>query len=131
MKIFKIIHILIALVWFINGLFCKVLNLVPRHQQIVTEILGEAYAKELTIIIGVLEILMAIWIMSKIKFKLNAVVQIVIVATMNIIEFIMTPELLLWGKYNSFFAIIFIILIYLNNFYFIKTSKTKPYAFNS
>ncbi len=131
MKIFKIIHILIALVWFINGLFCKVLNLVPRHQQIVAEILGEAYAKELTIIIGVLEILMAIWILSKIKFKLNAVVQIVIVATMNIIEFIITPELLLWGKYNSLFAIIFIILIYLNNFYFIKTSKTKPYAFNS
>ncbi len=131
MKIFKIIHILIALVWFINGLFCKVLNLVPRHQQIVAEILGEAYAKELTIIIGVLEILMAIWILSKIKFKLNAVVQIVIVATMNIIEFIITPELLLWGKYNSLFAIIFIILIYLNNFHFIKTSKTKPYAFNS
>lgn len=33
----------IALVWLVNGLFCKVLNLVPRHQEIIGEILGNDF----------------------------------------------------------------------------------------
>lgn len=39
--IHRILTYLIAAVSLINGLFCKVLNLVPRHRQIVAEILGE------------------------------------------------------------------------------------------
>ncbi len=31
------LSILIAAVWLVNGLVCKVLNLVPRHEQIVEE----------------------------------------------------------------------------------------------
>ena len=37
----QVLHYLIAAVWLANGLFCKVLNLVPRHQQIVARILGK------------------------------------------------------------------------------------------
>jgi uncharacterized membrane protein YphA (DoxX/SURF4 family) len=110
----------IAAVWIANGLFCKVLNLVPRHQEIVTRILGNAYSKPITILIGFSEIIMAIWIISGYKSKVSAIVQIVIVAAMNIIEFLFASDLLLWGKLNSVFASIFLLLVYVNEFYLNK-----------
>lgn len=110
----------IATVWIANGLFCKVLNLVPRHEQIVSEILDKDYSRTLTILIGLLEIGMAVWIMIGYKTRLNTIVQITIIATMNTIEFIFVPDLLLWGKFNSFFALLLIIAIYVNEFYLNK-----------
>src|SRR4051794_30095194 len=110
----KIINWCIAAVWLANGLFCKVLNMVPRHQQIVAQILGEAHAAVLTKAIGLAEIAMAAWIISGIKKRLNVYIQIVIVAVMNTIEFIMVPGLLLWGRLNAVFAFMFILVIYFN-----------------
>lgn len=106
----------IALVWFINGLFCKVLNFVPRHEQIVAAILGDAHAHIFTILIGISEIIMTIWILSGFKSRLNALVQIGVIATMNTLEFILVPDLLLWGKMNSLFAACLIVVIYINEF---------------
>lgn len=116
----KILTWCIALVWLANGLFCKVLNLVPRHQQIVARILGNEYARTLTLTIGLLEIGMVVWILSRIKPRLNAIAQMAIVATMNIIEFILAPDLLLWGRLNSFFAFLFILVVCYNEFYLNK-----------
>lgn len=106
----------IAFVWIANGLFCKILNLVPRHEQIIASILGAEYSRPLTIIIGSFEIGMAVWFLSGLKSRLNAIVQIGIVVTMNILEFILVPDLLLWGKLNSMFAFIFILIVYYNQF---------------
>lgn len=114
--IHKVLNFLIAAVWLVNGLFCKVLNLVPRHQEIVGKILGIEFAYIFTKLIGFSEIVMAIWILSSIKTKLNATTQILIIATMNIIELILVPDLLLWGKLNSLFAFLFVSLIYCNEF---------------
>ena len=123
-KIYTILNYFIATVWLINGLFCKVLNFVPRHQEIVARILGNDHSRTLTILIGVSEIIMAVWILSGFKSRLNAITQIIIVASMNILEFILVPDLLLWGHYNSLFAFIFILLIYFNEFYLkLKTTK--------
>lgn len=119
-KIYKILTFCIATVWIVNGLFCKVLNLVPRHEQIVARILGNDYSRVLTILIGLSEIAMAIWVLSKFKSKLNAVAQIVIVGLMNALEFILAPDLLLWGKLNSLFALLFILVVYFNEFYLNK-----------
>ena len=112
----KIITCCIAAVWLANGFFCKVLNLVPRHQQIVARILGNEYSGLLTKAIGIAEIAMAVWILSGIKTRLNAVAQMIIIAIMNTIEFIVAPDLLLWGKFNSIFALMFICVIYVNEF---------------
>ena len=103
-----------------NGLFCKVLNLVPRHEKIVARILGGDYSRPLTILIGFSEIMMAIWILSGYKTKLNAMVQIIIVASMNTLEFMLAPDLLLWGKFNSLFAFLLILVVYFNEFYLNK-----------
>ena len=112
----KIVTYLIALVWFVNGFFCKVLNLVPRHQEIVGRILGIDYAPFLTRAIGISEIFMAIWILSGIKTRFNVLAQMSIIAMMNVLEFSLVPDLLLWGKMNIICAFAFIGVIYFNEF---------------
>ena len=112
----KALTLLISVVWLANGLFCKVLNLVPRHEQIVARMLGEDYSRSLTILIGLSEIIMAVWVFSKFKSKLNAITQMLVVAAMNVLEYILVPDLLLWGRLNSLFALLFIGIVCYNEF---------------
>ncbi len=120
---YRLIKYIIAFIWIANGFFCKVLNLVPRHQQIIGSILGNEHERTFSILIGCSEIIMAIWILSGFKSRLNAFVQISVIGTMNILEFILVPELLLWGKFNAVFALILILVIYFNE-YFYSAKKT-------
>lgn len=122
--IYTVITTFICLVWFINGLICKVLNLAPRHQEIVSRILGTEDAGLFTKTIGIAEILMVIWIVSRLQRRLCAIFQMTVVATMNIIEFILVPDLLLFGRMNIVFASLFIVLIYVNEF--ILSGKKQP-----
>lgn len=122
--IHKVLNYGIAIIWIINGLFCKLLNLVPRHV-IVSRILSAEHARLLTVLIGLSEVIMAIWILSRFKSKVNAITQIVIIAAMNMLEFILVPELLLWGKFNSIFAGILILTVYYNEFVLNKKSMQK------
>lgn len=126
----KLITFLIAFVWIINGFFCKFLGMVPRHEEIVERIsmFDRPSAYFATIGIGLLEVLMAIWIVSNFKARINAISQIIIIATMNILEFMITPDLLLWGKFNSVFAFLFILLIYYNEFHLNKKKYKKVNA---
>lgn len=119
----KIATSFIASVWFINGFYCKILNQVPRHELIVGNILSFDNARIFTLIIGVSEIIMTVWILSNYKSKLNAKVQVTIIALMNIIEFIMVPELLLWGKFNIIFAFLLILIIFYNECYLKNTTN--------
>ena len=113
---YKIINFLIAIVWLVNGLYCKLLNYVPRHEQIVARILGNEYAGIITKLIGVSEILMAIWIVTGKWPRINTVLQILLIAVMNIIEYSFVKDLLLWGGYNIIYAFALIVLIYCNEF---------------
>ena len=123
----NIITFLIALVWLINGAYCKYLGMVPRHEEIVQRILSfdRPGANIATLGIGILEVLMALWIVSNIKQRINAIAQIIIIATMNTFEFILAPDLLLWGRFNSVFAFLFIMLIYYNEFH-LNQKKIQP-----
>lgn len=112
----RLLILFFSLIWLVNGLFCKILDLVPRHQQIVAEILGETYAKSLTIAIGVGEMLIAIWIISRKFAQLSAITQILLIVTMNILEFILAPHLLLWGRLNIVFALCLAALVYYQGF---------------
>ena len=125
------LNYLIGIVWIVNGLFCKVLNIVPRHQEIVARILNVDQPRFLTILIGLAEAGMAIWILSNIWSRLNAIVQIIIIAVMNILEFFLAPDLLLWGKANAIFAFIFILLIYYKEFYFTNKITQKAACYHS
>ena len=116
MPLNKLFNCLIAAVWIANGLFCKVLNLVPRHQEIVARILGSDHVALFTRAIGFAEIAMAVWIISGYRTRLNAIIQVAIIATMNVLEFILVPDLLLWGRFNILFAFLFILLILFNEY---------------
>lgn len=101
----RVFSLLFALVWFVNGLLCKVLDLVPRHREIVGRILGEDHALVLTRLIGLSEIVMAVWILSLWKWRWSATAQIIAVLTMNVIEFLLVPDLLLFGRCNAVVAL--------------------------
>ena len=117
------LNIAIASVWLINGLYCKVLDGVPRHRLIVARILGDEPSFVLTKVIGVLEIAMCVWILSRIKPHLCAATQILLVAVMNTIEFILAPDLLLFGRANAAMAVLFISIIVWNE---VLKSKEDP-----
>jgi DoxX-like family len=125
------LHYFIAAIWIANGLFCKMLNLVPRHQEIVASILGNEHPRLLTLLIGVAEIGMAAWILSGLRRRLNVIVQILVIAIMNSLEFFLVPDLLLWGRVNALVAFAFIVLIYYNGFHLTKkiTQHTACFHF--
>lgn len=112
----RLIQYFIAAVWLINGLFCKVLNMVPRHQKIVERILHIENGRLFTLLIGISEIAMSIWILSSYRKRLNAIIQIFIISTMNLLEFFLAPDLLLWGQWNAVFALLLVLLIFFNEF---------------
>lgn len=107
---------LIALVWLANGLLCKVLQLVPRHEAIVARILGPGHAGTLALLIGLGEIGMAVWIVSGIQRRWCAMVQIALILSMNVLESWLAPDLLLWGRANALFAALFCLFIYYHTF---------------
>jgi hypothetical protein len=106
----------IALIWLVNGLFCKLLNFVPRHQKIVAKIIGNDFSFAATKIIGALEILMFVWILSGIRSRWCALVQVGIIAAMNIIEFYIVPDILFFGRINAILAAFLICIIIANEF---------------
>ena len=80
----------------------------------------------MTLLIGFAEIGVAIWTLSNFLSKVNAVVQIIIIAVMNTLEFFLAPDLLLWGKMNIVFAFLLILLIWYKEFYL--NNKTNQQA---
>lgn len=120
----KLLIYITILVWTANGLV-KIFDLVHRHQLIVARILGSEFASILTKTIGISELLMAGWILSAIKPNYCKTLQIIIVATMNILEFFIAPDLLLFGKMNILFAFIFILIIYFSDTHG-SVSKKSP-----
>jgi len=91
---------------------------------IIARIMGAEYSFAAAKIIGTLEILMSFWVLSRKYSRLNAIVQIVIVITMITIEVILVPDLLLFGRFNIAFILIFIALIYYTEFV-LNTGKPK------
>ncbi|WP_100336951.1 DoxX-like family protein [Hymenobacter chitinivorans] len=106
----------IAAVWLANGLLCKVLHLVPRHEAIVARILGPRFAAPLTVLIGVAEIVMAGWVLSRYRERLSVGLQIALVLGMNVLEFLLARDLLLWQQLNIVFAGLFALLLYYYGF---------------
>lgn len=111
----------IASVWIYMGLICKLLGLEPRHEAIVGVILGSSHASWLTPLIGLGEICIALWIITEKLRKHIAILQIILVMSMNCLELWKASHLLLWGPLNIVFAGLFCSLIYWNSF--INTSN--------
>lgn len=89
------VRLLVASVWIINGAWCKISSQVPRHEAIVARILGNNYAHTLTQLIGIGEVAIGIWIVLNKYPKQTALFQMLLILTMNILETILAPDLLL------------------------------------
>lgn len=101
-----VFRLFLSALWLWNGAYCKLFGGVPRHRQIVGEILGEEHAIFFTKMIGAMEVLLAIWILTGWKARLCYILQIILILTMNLIEWTLVPELLLFGRYNLLLAAI-------------------------
>jgi len=88
----------------------------------VSTILHTSYARELTLLIGYLEIGLAICILTQVKSKYFTILQISLILIMNSLEYILCPELLLWGRFNLFLAVLLCVLIGINE-YVLKQKK--------
>jgi hypothetical protein len=105
------LRILIAAVWLVMGLGAKVLGLAPRHREIVARILGEDHAGTLTLLIGLGEVFLAGWILSGRYPRLCVAAQVGLVAMMNVIEFTIARDLLLFGGWNLLVAVAFMVFV--------------------
>ncbi|HRQ87870.1 MAG TPA: DoxX-like family protein [Bacteroidia bacterium] len=106
-----LLRLFFSLVWLANGLWAKLLDGVPRHREIVARILGEDHSLLLTRLIGAGEVLMAAWILSGIWRQRSAVAQIAAVLAMNVIEFLLARDLLLFGGGNFPLALAYVGLV--------------------
>lgn len=112
LTIHRFVSWFIGLVWLVNGLWYKVLQMVPRHEQIVARILGAQFSKPITLVIGLLEVFLGLWILLAKKQKALSVIQIGLVLSMNIMEVALARDLLLWGALNLIFALLFCCMVY-------------------
>jgi len=75
------------------------LNLVPRHRQIVARFVGPQRAPVLTRLIGVGELAIGVWMMSAIATPACVALQTVLVVTMNALELRYARDLLLAPRF--------------------------------
>lgn len=86
--------VLITSVWWVFGFYCKVLNRVPRHRQILERVMGTRWGW-LILLIGIGEMLIGVWVQTGWERPACAVVQTVIILTMNLLEICFAGDLLL------------------------------------
>jgi hypothetical protein len=73
------------MVWFYQGLWCKVLGGVPRQEAVISTVpfLGAAQVRVALITLGLVECGLAVWVLSGQRVRQAAIVQTVLLAAMN------------------------------------------------
>ena len=75
----------VALVWFYEGLWCKVLAVSAEHRSVLSSVPGLARQADLLLMeIGLLETALGIWVLSGYRPQSAALVQIILLSVMNI-----------------------------------------------
>jgi hypothetical protein len=81
----KLIRLSIDLVWFYQGLWCKVLGGVPRQEAVISSVpfLASGEVRVALIALGLMECGLAVWVLSGQRMRQAAMVQTVLLAAMN------------------------------------------------
>ena len=87
--------VIIGSVWVFHGLYRKILSGIPGHGLIVERILGEAIAAHATGFIGIMEILLGVWVYSRLRRRACALLQTLAIVAMNSLEIILARDLLI------------------------------------
>ncbi len=79
-------RVAIALVWLYQGLWCKLLDRAPQHRKIVGAVpfLDSSQARQALFVLGSLECVLAVWVLSGFRAHEAALVQTLLLASMNI-----------------------------------------------
>jgi DoxX-like family len=85
----------IALVWILFGFFFKVLDVVPRHRRIVARVVGEEWAGAVTLLVGVGETGLGLWMVYGRYLSICVSLQTLALASMNTLELRYARDLLL------------------------------------
>ncbi|MFO1460517.1 MAG: DoxX-like family protein [Verrucomicrobiota bacterium] len=104
--------LLIGGVWIFHGLWSKVLGRIPRHEMIVGRILGESVAAPATILIGLGEIGLGIWVISGRHRRACAALQTLALVSMNTLEILLARDLLISAPGMVVLNLCFVILIW-------------------
>ena len=90
-------RIAIASVWIYQGFWCKLLGHAPHHQKIVetAPFLGAFRARQALIALGVLECVIAAWVLSGIRAREAATMQILLLFLMNTAGLVWSRRLIL------------------------------------
>lgn len=80
-----LIHIAVAAVWLYEGLWCKLLHGEPRQMQVVAAVpgYGPSIGGTFLKLLGVLEVILAGWVLTGIAPLFCAVVQTVLLVALN------------------------------------------------
>ena len=80
-----VLRLAIASVWFYQGFWCKLLGHAPQHRKIVetTPFLDSFRARQALIALGIWECLLAAWVLSGIHARDAAVMQTLLLVSMN------------------------------------------------
>jgi hypothetical protein len=71
---------------------------------------------------------MVVWVISRIYSRFAAVIQILLIAAMNIIEFVLAPDLLLFGKMNIVVAGFFILVLVSNEVVYQRRISSSTFS---
>jgi hypothetical protein len=76
----------IALVWLYQGLWCKLLSHEPRHRNIIGTVpfLDGAQARQALAVLGGLECVLALWVLSGFRAHEAALIQTLLLVSMNV-----------------------------------------------
>lgn len=84
----------IALVWLVFGLLFKALDFLPRHNRIVARVVGERWAKGVTLFVAIGETALGVWMLSGHALALCVALQTAAIAFMNALELRYARDLL-------------------------------------
>jgi hypothetical protein len=85
----------IALVWLVFGLLFKALDAVPRHRQIVVQVVGQERARAILWLVAVGEIGLGLWMLEGRLLPLCMAAQTLLIVAMNFLELRRARHLLL------------------------------------
>jgi uncharacterized membrane protein YphA (DoxX/SURF4 family) len=81
----KLVRISIALVWLYQGLWCKVLGVVPHHLAVISAVpfIGSVAGRMVLLFLGLVECGLGVWVLTGRQLRNAAIVQTILLAAMN------------------------------------------------
>lgn len=81
----KLIRISIALVWFYQGLWCKVVGGEPHHLALISTVpfFSPVAARAVLVLLGLVECCLGAWVLTGWQLRIAAITQTVLLVAMN------------------------------------------------